>query len=396
MREELKVTLQNYGLLLSTIVILYMVLEVFMFFCLPYLPLRLQGYLPRAIGLLSQSSKSGLKPRNYIALFGDSYAQGQGEWLLSVSKWKNPDFGSQHILHRRTGRDVLSFGAGGVGSLGGIVAKPLNGLRYLDSTMFFKIERPKTILVYFFENDVNNNFREFERRFKGSYDIERLYDAAYFRGFIEEMAIGQDRHYSEDLRSFSWHDNLVFSQFIKNIIAGVLPEMKDDEKKQKKIKVKRPEHDTVNLVRVDGKDIPIPGRLQSPALELTESEIKLSAYFFEQALEYMSRSFSDAQILVVYIPSPLASYELASQNVSIETYHDRDEIYDAADVARKNGFVSNTIKSITERKGFVFINATEAIRMASQKELLHGPSEWKHFNKRGYTVLAEAILPHIK
>ena len=218
----------------------------------------------RAIGLLSQSSKSGLKPRNYIALFGDSYAQGQGEWLLSVSKWKNPDFGSQHILHRRTGRDVLSFGAGGVGSLGGIVAKPLNGLRYLDSTIFFKIERPKTILVYFFENDVNNNFREFERRFKGSYDIERLYDAAYFSGFIEKMAIGQDRHYSEDLRSFSWHDNLVFFQLIKNIIAGVLPEMKDDEKKQKKIKVKRPENDTINLVRVDGKDSTHTGKTSVP------------------------------------------------------------------------------------------------------------------------------------
>ena len=110
----------------------------------------------------------------------------------------------------------------------------------------------------------------------------------------------------------------------------------------------------------------------------------------------MSRSFNDAQILVVYLPSPLASYELSSQKVSIETYHDRDEMYDVADVARKNAFISHTIKSITELKGFVFINTTDAIRMASQKELLHGPSEWKHFNKRGYTVLAEAILPHIK
>jgi hypothetical protein len=31
------------------------------------------------------------------------------------------------------------------------------------------------------------------------------------------------------------------------------------------------------------------------------------------------------------------------------------------------------------------------VRAAAAKEALHGPLDWDHFNKRGYTVLAEAL-----
>jgi len=99
---------------------------------------------------------------------------------------------------------------------------------------------------------------------------------------------------------------------------------------------------------------------------------------------------------VVYIPSPLSSYAVASKKVSIQSYHGRDELYDAGEVSRKNDLISRSIKRITEENGCAFIDTTASVRKASQTALLHGPSEWKHFNKRGYSAIAETILLSIQ
>jgi len=408
MNKKIKDNLLNYGLLLFFLIITYLLLEVLTVAFLPYMPLTLQGYLPRAIGIFAQSPKNGLKPKDYIALFGDSYAAGLGEWQQSVNRWKNPDFGSQHILHNRTGRDVITFGQSGTGSLGGMVAKPINGFNYLDSTSFFRIDKPKIILAYFFENDINNNFKEIELRFreKEKYDMQKLYDKTYFRKFIQEVIIDKDKAYAEEIKSFQWYDNLVFLKFMRNMISRDIKKILEkrtentegDEESPGKVKHHKRGfvEGQINRVLVNGREVAVPDRLISPALELTEKEIELSLYVFEQSLDYMTQFFKGSKIFVVYIPSPLSSYDLASANVSIQTYHGRGRIYNARDVAEKNYLISSRIKQITEENNCVFINTTEAIRNASRKKLLHGPNEWKHFNKDGYTVFSEAILPYIK
>jgi hypothetical protein len=344
-----------------------------------------------------------------VALMGDSYAVGLGEWYQSVNKWKNPDFASQHILHKRTGKDVITFGQGGVGSLGGMVAKPINGFRYLDSTVFFSIDKPEIILVYFFEgNDLNNNFEEIERRFREEEkcDMKELYDKAYFRKFIEEVIIDKDSAYAKEIKSFRWYDNLVFLKFMRNMISSDLKKVmgkrvknkEEDEEKLEQVKHGKKifAEAQINRVLVNGNEVVVPDSLQSPALELTEEEIELSLYVFEHSLDYMRQFFKGSKIFVVYIPSPLSSYDLASDKVSIQTYHGRNRIYKALDVAKNNNLISSRIKKITEENNCVFINTTEAIRNASRKKLLHGPKEWKHFNKDGYTVFSEAIIPYLK
>ena len=408
MNKKTKSKLLNYGLLLFFLSSTYLLLEVLTAAFLPNMPLRLQGYLPRAIGILAQSSKNGLKPKIYVALCGDSNAVGLGEWFKSVNKWKNPDFGSQHILHKKTGSDVITFGQSGVGSLGGMVASPINGFRYLDSTSFFRIDKPEIILAYFFEgNDINNNIEEIELRFreKEKYDMKKLYDKAYFRKFIKEVIIDKDRAYAEEIKSFRWYDNLVFLKFMRNMISSDLEKImgkrmkniEGDEENPGKVKDRKWDlaEEQINRVLVNGKEVAVPGRLQSPALELNEKEIELSLYVFEQSLDYMRQFFNGSKIFVVYIPSPLSSYDLASDKVSIQTYHGRDTIYKAGDVAKNNYLISSRIKKIAEDNDCVFINTTEAIRNASRKKLLHGPKEWKHFNKDGYTAFTEAIIPYM-
>ena len=48
------------------------------------LPLRLYGLIDKDLRVLAQSSKKNQIPKDYIALTGDSYAVGAGDWLNQV------------------------------------------------------------------------------------------------------------------------------------------------------------------------------------------------------------------------------------------------------------------------------------------------------------------------
>ncbi len=101
--------------------------------CLPYIPLKLHLYLDDRIRILAQSSKRAAVPRDYVAITGDSYALGRGDWLLSVDANRNPAFHSAHVLHERTDHDVISFARGGAGSVRGVIKEPLSTLHLLQT-----------------------------------------------------------------------------------------------------------------------------------------------------------------------------------------------------------------------------------------------------------------------
>ena len=63
------------------------------------LPLRLYGLIDKDLRILTQSSKNNLLPKGYIALTGDSYAIGAGDWLNEVRKsnfFGSPDYSPAH------------------------------------------------------------------------------------------------------------------------------------------------------------------------------------------------------------------------------------------------------------------------------------------------------------
>lgn len=98
-----------------------------------FIPLSLQQNLPPSVRLLAQSSKRGLVPRDYTALLGDSYAEGEGDWRLGIDGGSNPPFHSAHLLRDGGLGDVISFGRSGAGSLSGIALIPLGSEAYLEA-----------------------------------------------------------------------------------------------------------------------------------------------------------------------------------------------------------------------------------------------------------------------
>ena len=70
------------------------------------LPLRLYGLIDKNLRVLAQSSKKNQMPKDYIALTGDSYAVGAGDWLNEVRKsnfFGSPDYSAAHLIHKKTG-----------------------------------------------------------------------------------------------------------------------------------------------------------------------------------------------------------------------------------------------------------------------------------------------------
>src|SRR5205085_4459102 len=105
----------------------------------------------------AQTSKAGSVPRDYIALLGDSYAEGQGDGLLEANGERVKALHSAHVLQHLTGRDVISLGIGGAGSVQAMVRQPTRILR--DGCFLYpRLDPPRQMFVYFYEgNDLDEN-----------------------------------------------------------------------------------------------------------------------------------------------------------------------------------------------------------------------------------------------
>jgi len=134
--------------------------------------------------------------------------------------------------------------------------------------------------------------------------------------------------------------------------------------------------------------------LQGPALGLESGQMKLALYVFDQSLAYIKNYFEETLFIVVYIPSVLSSYTIVSKFVSESKSGNRifltDEIY------KNSHYIAAKVKEFTEKQGMFFIDTRADIRKATEKEILHGPKDWKHFNKKGYHLLANSIFNRLK
>ncbi len=383
---KLKKLLPNFFLVLFSLLVGYLGIEFFLFpQFLDKVPLKLHFAVKEDIRILVQSSKDEVVPEKYLALFGDSYSQGYGDWLLDADPNSNPPYHSAHVLHDLTERDVITFGKSGSGSLSGLVGHPINWLDYIRQSRLSDLPDPQEILVYFYEgNDLNDNLEDLKKRYiERNYDPAKVYDTAYFRDFIDKEVIGNRSQKPTD-----WTDQLFFTDFLKRTIDSL------ESKKSTLIAPENisPRQGKVNRIRTGGREVSIPDGLQSPALELTAGEIELTVAMFEQSLKYMREHFHGIPVTVVYLPSVLSCYEVTSPYVSIQIYDQgRETNYPSYQVRQRSDEIAMMIRAIAKQEDARFIDARPALRSLGRKQIFHGPKDWKHYNKNGYTMLAETV-----
>src|SRR5947209_6248990 len=150
--------LANTALVLLSLAVTYVAASFFLFRVLiGDLPINLRPHFPDLVEVFAQTSKAGTVPRDYIALLGDSYAEGQGDGLLDANGKRAQALHSAHVIRRLTGRDVISLGIGGAGSVQAMVRQPTRILRD-DCFLYPRLDPPRQMLVYFYEgNDLHEN-----------------------------------------------------------------------------------------------------------------------------------------------------------------------------------------------------------------------------------------------
>ncbi|MCM0754783.1 SGNH/GDSL hydrolase family protein [Desulfovibrio aminophilus] len=373
--------LLNLLLALTSVGLVYALVEFLLFpLLLPFLSPAAYHSFPRDMRLPGQTSKAGLLPRpGYLALAGDSYAQGKGDWFIDLGYDRASRFQAAHLLQDALGRDVVSFGRSGAGSVDGLILEPLQDLRAMRRRGL-KIPDPGCLLLYFYEgNDLQNNGSFLRRYFDPFHPREDLRRPGVFRAFLDDMttrfASGASTEPGDDLL-FS---NLVL-RFLRDHVWYRLTRRVVDPDPPMPPGI-------VNAAVVGGRAVFLPDRLQAPPLD--EPGADDSLFVFEQSVLYIRDALPKTRCVVVYVPSPLACYALSAARV--RTYDRPDVDHTPAQVAAGSDQLAAHVRAFAEGNGLGFIDTRPEVRAAAARELLHGPRDWDHFNKAGYEAFARGI-----
>ena len=368
------------------------------------LPLGERTYLPAPLFILSQTSKSSLVPQDYILLLGDSYAVGGGDWMLQgLEEGGNPPYQATHVLHEKTGRDVINFGRAG--------ADNVNATAYLVSKRFAQLRRnllsdPKDVIVYFYEgNDLNDNLRRARQHF----GLDERSPDSFSEEELDELIA--ERAQAGWLRGLPGmlYAPYIAQKFFQRRVSASAPHGGDGTIRDAgSVNEILESGEAVTPFSVGGTQKLFTTWAQGPALELTEEELAFSLSMLDGSLRWVKQRFQGASVTLVYIPSPLSSYRLLGLDVFAQSYEsrgDREDVLDGRmslnargygfnvlDVRTRSDAIRERVQGMAAKRGIDFIDATSALRDAASSELIHGPIDGNHLNRRGYEVLGELLV----
>ncbi|MBT3585964.1 MAG: hypothetical protein HN509_13745 [Halobacteriovoraceae bacterium] len=377
---------KNILLALCSTLLLFTSLEVGLFYYLPHLPLKYHVYLSRLHRPLAQDFKRGTLPLQYTALFGDSYAQGMGGWLETEDQTFKQGLHTAAILHKKLKSDFITFGEGGLGSLTGLLNRPYHLIRESQKHWGHSLNDPKNILLLFYGgNDLNNNLAEL-KSFGG--------DSRSLAAVIEESVISNKDFLSEygEEKILSWFNFSIalpfFGKLLKERLGVVnLNSPAAPVKEAAKIKTR---------ALIADQEVQLPDFLQSPALDLSVPQKEKALAVFVATVERLKKEFPNSKIGILYIPSVLGCYQMVGEQVSIEVYQKGGESYHSVSKLREGrDYLASRMAKLASDLELPFVDAGVGLRKVARQKLIHGPSDWHHFNNAGYRQLslsAELLL----
>jgi hypothetical protein len=371
----------NSAVVLVACVIGYLLIEIVFFrIVVPYWPPGISTYLPETADILAQNSKAGLVPHNYIALMGDSYAKGVGDWMLEANDDRGRLRHTANIIRDGLGRDVASFGRNDSGSAEALVRMPTRLLEGSHCLLFPDIEDPASIVVYFYEgNDIRDNLLFLSR-----------VNAAY--GATDAAQI--DRYLSEVYAVFSpWRCHLHLADTTARTV-----------KLQYYLLVYGKHFADTNAERVNTilltEGTAKAPYLEGPAVDMSEEQIAAGVRVFDRSMAWLRRRFAHVPVTVVYIPGGLSIYRFAGDKAF---YYSRTiggtaspfgEV-PVATIEKHSALICGLIRQASIDHSAGFIDARPALQAAARTQLIHGPRDWYHLNRAGYAALGDLVVDRL-
>ena len=109
------------------------------------------------------------------------------------------------------------------------------------------------------------------------------------------------------------------------------------------------------------------------------------------SLEDIKTALPDADsYLLLYLPSVATSY-LFDGKIKVQSYKNKEFFQTTGEFnSERHSYIYEMIKSEIKKKGWIICNTTPAILNITKKGIaVHGPIDWKHFNKIGYSSVAK-------
>jgi hypothetical protein len=378
--DRVRAAMVNALLAIASTLLCYVAMEYAVFrVALPYLPVDVRPHLPDMVDILAQNSKAGYLPHDYVALLGDSYAEGLGDWLLQVGGDRTKPFHSAYVIRQATGRDVVSFGKGGSGSAEGIVLRPARAFPSYRCSVFPAIEVPRQMFVYFYEgNDVEDNIHFLD-----------MVENRYHRRDAEAI----DRYLAENYAvTYPWHchgqlADLMVSMasfaFRYHILHVPVDNCGTDAPR-------------ANRLIVGDRVIEAPA-LQGPSLlPVGDAPIRAGMDVLAHSLAWLRMRFPGVPVVLVYVPSALSVYRLAGDSVAYCIGVNVVRTAPTAEIERKHDFIRDLARDIAGSQGIPFVDATPVLRAAASAQVVHGPRDWDHVNEIGYRALGLLVAAHVQ
>jgi hypothetical protein len=388
MSSRLKAGLANALLVTISVLVTYAVAElVFFRIALPYMSLSLLPHIPDRAAFFLQGSKSEYVPRDYIALLGDSNAQGMGDWLLDTGGDRSKPHHSADVLHQLLHTDVVSLGRAASGSAEAMVLRITRIFGDDYCYLFPRIENPKRMLIYFSEsNDIDDNYELLDHQIRpdGS-DLGRQID-----------------HFLESQYGVvsGWRCHGHFGDTIFRMARYLI--------KYRNYTVQILDQPAAQQVIVNGRPLGA-WHLSVPSLALSDDQIDASVLVFDRSLAWLRRRFPDVPMTLVYVPSPAAIYRhAAAEVISHDIYVPitdasqvgneallEGRVFPVAAVYANSQKICEKIRDVSVAQGIGFIDTRPAFRAAAAERPLHGPRDWNHLNENGYRVLGSYLADRI-
>ena len=386
MFQKLKGGLANCALVFVSFLAAYLISElVFFRFMLPHMSYNIRPHVPDRADFFLQNSKRSYVPHDYIALLGDSYAAGVGDWMLANGGKTDKPYHSANVIHDLLSRDVVSCGRVNIGSAQAMVQRVTGILDNDYCYLFPPIEAPSRLVVYFYEgNDFADNYG-------------LLLDDIKPRG--GDLAPQVDAFLRDRLAATSpWACHGHFGDMLFRMARYAI---KYSWRPPAVIDLPA----TFNPVEIGGA-IRTAGEFQAPPLLMTDAEVDTAVLVYARSLAWLRGRFPNVPVTVVYVPSAPSVYRYAGPEVHVKevfvpstpggpTFRFGLTAPPAA-IYAKSQMACEKIRAATVDAGAAFIDARPALRKVAVKTFVHGPHDWNHPNEAGYRALGTLVADQLE
>ncbi len=385
----------NFVIVLMSTLAALLFIDLFVFKPLiPHLSLGRMEFLDRPLRILGQTSKNNLMPEKpYIAITGDSFAQGKGDWLITSDDkiTPPPPYQASDILHKMLGMDVISTGRGRSDSVASYSINLPDSYDYFDRLWFYKpLAEPDIVLLYFYAgNDLDDSMDRLKRFYDPEYDRAKIYDRNYFRSWMATHAKQRSRYNVFVNFTSALYIGRVGEHYIKSI-KNFFRHSVDEiiEENTSPCVASPPDWTESNVIRLNERLVELGKGLQNRNLSLSREEIDLGLYMFDEALYFACEKFPHSRKAVVYIPPIMDCYNIVSPYVFEEEAAARFPTSKVREIGR---YLERKISDLSIKNKCLFINTTPSFQDAGSRHIINGTIDIKHLNKYGYHVLAQSI-----